>query len=198
MINWLPTRYHLSRFQPWTIPQCHHCTEVDTLDHLQRSSCNPVSSKYPATISAAITEYIEKHRTPENFQATFLLCINKTWLGGKEDINTTSPDWFGSPALHHGQQTIGWRLMSCGMLSTQWSKFLQQTLHKDKWRQCHTDLPEYTGPPRLQLLGPQPATNLTTPLKCSSQNILLNSTSPLHFSHKDGLEPSTQQYSSPA
>ena len=32
------------------------------------------------------------------------------------------------------------------MLNTEWSKFLQQTLHNDKWRLCHTDLPEYTGP----------------------------------------------------
>jgi hypothetical protein len=32
------------------------------------------------------------------------------------------------------------------MFSSQWQQLLQQTLHNDKWRVKHTDLPEYTGP----------------------------------------------------
>ena len=156
----LPTRSHLSKFQLWTAPQCHHCHELDTLDHLQRSSCNPILSGYAKDIHNAVKAYFLKHCTPAAFQATFLLCLT-TWIAGKDDVSTESPNWFGSPALHQEQQDIGWWLLCRGMLTYQWQKFLQQTLHNDKWQLKLTDLPEYTGPHWTTVKTPSSASWLT-------------------------------------
>ena len=141
----LPTRAHLAKFQSWTSPKCHHCEEPDTLDHLQRSKCNPVSTRYMTDICEAITQYFEKHHTPQAFQTTFLHCL-LTWLNGENTIDITDTAWKGSPALHRDQQAIGWRLIPRGILSTEWITLLQQTLHNDHWRTRHNEVPEYTGP----------------------------------------------------
>jgi hypothetical protein len=135
----------LSKFQPWTVQQCHHCQDIDTFDHLQRSSCNPVSWQHALDLRDKVTAYFDRHQTPVAFQTTFLLCL-MTWLEGTENIDTESPDWRGSPALHCEQQAIRWRLLVRGFLSSQWHKFLQQSLHNDKWRLLYTDLPKYSGP----------------------------------------------------
>jgi hypothetical protein len=141
----LPTRSHLSKFQPWTVPNCHHCGARDTIDHLQRTTCNPISSRYPEDICNAVTGYFDKHQTPHAFRTTFLYCLRQ-WLQESEDaIDTTTDSWHGSPILHRHQQAIGWRLMTRGMLSTHWLTLLRQTLHNDHWRTRHTDISTYTG-----------------------------------------------------
>jgi hypothetical protein len=141
----LPTRSHLPKFQPWTVPQCHYCEERDTIDHLQRTACNPVSARYTIDLHDAVTQYFDRHNTPQAFQITFLHCL-LSWISGSDDIDTTAPEWKGSPALHCDQKAIGWRLLPRGMLSTHWTTLLTQSLHNDHWRTQHIDLPEYTCP----------------------------------------------------
>ncbi len=140
----LPTRAHLSKFQPWTVPKCHHCDALDTIDHLQRTTCNPISARYPADVCHAVIAYFHKHQTPQAFCTTFLFCLRR-WLHGEDEIDITAESWHGSPALHRQQQAIGWRLIPRGMLSTQWITFLRQTLHNNHWRTRHTDVSTYTG-----------------------------------------------------
>ena len=141
--NLLPTREHVSKFQPWTVPQCHHCIEIDTLDHLQRSKCNPVSLQYPTDIHEAICTYFDRHNTPASFRTTFLHSL-ESWLQSSESVDTQSPEWNGSVALQRDQQAIGWRLLTREMLSKHWHTLLLQSLHNDHWRHRHTDVPEHT------------------------------------------------------
>ena len=140
----LPTRAHLAKFQPWTIPKCHHCDARDTIDHLQRTNCNPISARYPDDVCHAVTAYFDKHQTPQAFCTTFLYCLRQ-WLQGEDEIDTTAASWHGSPALHRQQQAIGWRLLPRGMLSTHWITLLRQTLHNNHWRTRHIDVSTYTG-----------------------------------------------------
>ena len=139
----LPTRSHLAHFQSWTIPTCHHCSELDTMmDHLQRGRCNPVSLRYSSDVTEALTSYFEKHRTPIAFQETFLFSIQQ-WLMDDTQLIVTSPQWHASHALHKNQQQLGWRLMTRGFLSRHWLTYLHQCLHNDRWRTAHTDIVEF-------------------------------------------------------
>ena len=139
----LPTRHHTARFQLWTSPLCHHCTSNDTLDHLQQSTCNPISSRFAQDTEDALDEYFEKSRTPLKFRETFQYCIRQWITGSPDEITTTSTKWHGSQNLFASQTRIGWRLMTRGFLSADWLSFLQQTLHNDKWRTKHNDIIEF-------------------------------------------------------
>jgi hypothetical protein len=129
----LPTRSHLARFQPWTNPQCHHCIEIDTIDHLQRGQCNPVSLQYPQAVTDALTLYFEKHRTPIAFQSTFLFSLQQ-WLTDETQLIVNAPQWNASTVLYYHQEKLGWRLMFRGFLSRHWLVYLHQCIHNDRWR----------------------------------------------------------------
>jgi hypothetical protein len=138
----LPTRSHLSRFQSWVVPTCHHCNEPDTLDHLQRGRCNPVSVRYSQDVQDALTTYFKKHRTPTAFRETFLFSIQQ-WLTDDTQLIVTSPQWHASTVLHHNQQNLGWRLLTRGFLSRHWLTYLHQCLHNDRWRNTHSDIVDF-------------------------------------------------------
>jgi hypothetical protein len=145
----LPTRSHTARFQPWTNPSCHHCTERDTIDHLQQSRCNPISSRYSIDVEEALDAYFEKSQAPQKFREIFQYCIRQWITQNKEGISMTSAQWHGSANLHTSQSEIGWRLMTRGFLSSQWATFLHQTLHNDKWRTKHNDIIEFDDKRKL-------------------------------------------------
>jgi hypothetical protein len=132
--NILPTRSHTSRFQPsWTNPSCHHCTERDTIDHLQQST-TPFHLDMHSTSKKLWTHISRKHK-PHGSSGR---CSSTVSVSGSRSAHL-----HGSKNLHISQSAIGWRLMTRGFLSLQWMTFLHQTLHNDKWRTKHNNIIEF-------------------------------------------------------
>jgi hypothetical protein len=135
--NQLPTRHHLSKFQPWVNPKCHHCDDPETFDHLQQSACNQVSQRYYSDISNSLNEYFDKHDTPRDFRVSFLHGLEQ-WLQHSSEDAPVDCDhepypWRGTPKLLRSQQEIGWRLLTRGFLSVHWRNLLIKTRHQERW-----------------------------------------------------------------
>jgi hypothetical protein len=134
--NQLPTRHHLSKFQPWINPKCHHCEAPETFDHIQQSSCNPVSQRYYHDIATSLNEYFDKHNTPRDFRNSFLHGLHR-WIDHSDDQEDDDWEqdhhWAGTRKLRHSQRDIGWRFLIRGFLSIHWRQFLLKTRHQEKW-----------------------------------------------------------------
>jgi hypothetical protein len=117
----LPFRDHVARFQPWIVNTCHYCDHLDTMDHLQRSHCNPASAMFRMSICDKVTEYITTRAYPEVFGEAFIAALIY-WL------YDTPPTCILGTAVFDAQQSIGWRLLTRGFVAIEWTTLLQQTL----------------------------------------------------------------------
>ena len=116
----LPLRRQVSRHQCWTSDQCHYCSELDTMDHLQTGICNTVSIEFRTSIRKSITQYLSRRQCPPAFITMFLSTL-QSWF----DPAYPSP----TPPLLE-QTTIGLRLMTRGFISLRWRQDLSTSLKR--------------------------------------------------------------------
>ena len=116
----LPMRYKVSQHQKWTKAECYYCSHPDTIDHLQRGTCNPASAKFRADIREEATQsYMQHQRCPNQFISIFLRALDH-WTNA-DDLDTALLS-----DTTHRQSAIGWRLFTRGFLTRQWHALLQQ------------------------------------------------------------------------
>ena len=127
----LPLRRHVSRHQCWTSDQCHYCSELDTMDHLQTAICNTVSIEFRATIRTSIKKYLSRRQCPPAFITRFLSTVQSWFDPAYPASSPTSP----LPE----QTMIGLRLMTRGFLSLRWRQDLVTSLHHSNGGHTPTD-----------------------------------------------------------
>jgi hypothetical protein len=106
----LPMRKQVSQHQEWTKAECYYCAAPNTMDHLQRATCNPASVKFQTDIRKSVHRYMLHRSCPHKFVDQFLSALDHwTTMGAMES------------RMHHatmrGQSAIGWRLLTRGFLT---------------------------------------------------------------------------------
>ena len=114
----LPLRDQVSRFQPWIQNTCHYCDASDTMDHLQKSSCNPASATFRRSICDTLMLYLDSRQCPSGFCTAFLAGL-RYWLYDEP------PTCILGTAVFDAQQKIGWRLLIRGFIAIEWTTLLQ-------------------------------------------------------------------------
>ena len=109
----LPMRKQVGRHRGWIKPECYYCAMPDTLDHLQKSHCNPASIQFRDDIKRSVREYMIKHQCPTKFTQQFLSVL-EWWL------TSTNTGYSSTTATWISQEAIGWRLLTQGFLTRQW------------------------------------------------------------------------------
>lgn len=127
----LPTRHHVSKFQPWTDPSCHYCTEHETIDHIQLSQCNSISQQFQHDLTDAVRHYFQRNHAPDAFQQVFFSALLR-WFNPVTASDPAVPDEHISH-LFLSQSTIGWRFMTRGFLSIKWRELYQKSLLENQW-----------------------------------------------------------------
>jgi len=127
----LPTRGHVSRFQPWIPPRCHFCTEKETFLHLQTCPCHPLSDPFRHKLRTKVDEYLTQFHLPAKFHQDFLFALNIS-LGAPPPPSLTT-------RFAKAQAAVGWYLLPRGFLSTQWRHHLQQTIREAGWAESTAD-----------------------------------------------------------
>jgi hypothetical protein len=125
----LPTRAHLAKFQPWTLPNCHYCLQQDTLAHLQRATCNRGSCDFRASLREAVNQYFDRHHTPHRFRTEYHAALNEALRPeGNDESSSPRYQWLSSARLRESQSEIGTHLITRGFISKHWRELLLNTL----------------------------------------------------------------------
>lgn len=141
----LPTRSHLAKFQPWVLPNCHHCLQKDTLEHLQRTNCNSISIDFRNSIREDIDKYFDRHRIPRRFRMVYYGALDEA-LSPEEDQDDAPRSTVGLPRkdrLDASQHEIGIHLFTRGFLSREWRNLLIDSIlteERDILDLSHKDL----------------------------------------------------------
>ncbi|MFM8622826.1 MAG: hypothetical protein ACKOB3_05560 [Holophagaceae bacterium] len=124
--NYLPTRAHVAKFQPWIPATCQYCDQKETLHHLQTCQCHPASKAYRETTQQNVKKYFDKFAAPNRFREAFELDLRQCLLIEDDESPQTL-------RAHRAQKTIGTHLITRGFISAEWRRLLHTAMREERW-----------------------------------------------------------------
>jgi len=122
----LPTRAHVSKFQPWIPSKCHFCDADPTFHHLQICTHHPMSSRFRIRLYDRLSKFCLDKHLPAAFIDPFMETISMS-------LQDTTPPAFEGPSDTSDprikQLQIGHQLVTRGFLSKKWTECLTMSLH---------------------------------------------------------------------
>ena len=111
----LPTRYELSKSNPYQVISCRNCNQPETFTHLLRCPGSEAQT-FRDQLLDQVDSFFMRNDTPPRFRQLFLLSL-PLWL---EPAQSTPIEIQGLPACLQDQFTIGWDLFPRGFWSVEW------------------------------------------------------------------------------